>query len=281
MRLYFILILLAVSLSFVTGYIALFLQGSYTATPEDIEEISQLKLVFQKEVDPQIIVNFNSLYFSKEQMKLTDPVYAVPYQTNQFAPEVYATEQNCLKGLKSIFDRNRYEKFWIWEEFRCGHREALPRGFFVEPPYIHPSGSSYAYLAFLLGKDDFDRKNWVNNHLSLFHILELRKLRKEIGELKGEFRVLATLSEDSLRDISKGKGTILTQDYLFARLKYPSFFSILEYRVYSRDDLERFLAHSPYILSNYRQGKPCFYKDGSLCWSYNVNHIFKLANKSE
>lgn len=55
----------------------------------------------------------------------------------------------------------------------------------------------------------------------------------------------------------------------------------MEYRIYERDDLENFLKdNSPYILNNYKRGRSCFYRDGGLCWDYNIKHIFELANES-
>ncbi len=274
-----VLIFTAVVMAFTTGYIALFIQGSYRATPSDILEINKIKQDFQKKVDPVFIINFNSLYFSEDQFKLLDP--SVTFEgSSQFKSRSYSSSQDCDLSFTGLLNRNNFEKVWIWEEFRCGRRARLPRAFFVEAPFLHPSGHSFAYLAFRLGKNNYDNRSWVMTHLPFFHVGELSKVRRTFGPLKGVFEILQSLDNPSLTDIVRGKGTILTNDYLFARLNYPKVFNILEYRIYTRKDLEFFLKDSPFILHNYQQGRSCFYQDGSLCWDYNVKHIFQLANTS-
>jgi len=278
MKSYLLLILTAVSLAFATGYVALFIQGSYTATPKEIVEINRIKVKFQKEIDPKAIINFNSIYYSREQLHLLDPLYSLPVEGTPVLP--YFTSRNCFKKFKNLSNRLNFEKVWVWEEYRCGRRAYLPRSFFRKGPFMHPSGRSYTYLAFLLNKDNNRSRKWALDHLPFFHVTELKSVRRSIGELGGIFNLLSTLNHASLSALSKGQGTVLTKDFLLARIKYPSFFSILEYRFYERDELDHFLKDSVYNLHNYKQGRSCFYKDGQLCWDYNTRHIFTLANKS-
>ncbi|MBC97162.1 MAG: hypothetical protein CME63_05395 [Halobacteriovoraceae bacterium] len=281
MRLYIILIFTAVAMAFSTGYIALFLQGTYQATPSDILKIDQVKQDFQREVEPRYIINFNSLYFSENQFQLLDPRFTFN-QRNVFKEDNrFGTSKNCDVPFSDLLNQNNFNKVWIWEEFRCGRRANLPREFFIQDPFIHPSGQSFAYLAFRLGKNDYDSRAWVMAHLPFFHVSELKKLKREYGQLRGIFEILEGVGEQALNDLIRGKGTILTSEYLFARLTYPKIFNILEYRIYARNDLESFLKdNSPYILHNYKRGRSCFYRDGGICWDYNIKHIFKLANDS-
>ncbi len=279
MRLYMVLIFTAVVMAFTTGYIALFIQGSYRATPSDILEINKIKQEFQVEGDPIYIINFNSLYFSDDQFKLLDPSVVLE-GSSQFKSNRFSSTKDCNFSFKGLLNRNNFEKVWIWEEFRCGRRSKLPRSFFVEAPFLHPSGHSFAYLAFKLGKNNYDSRSWVMAHLPFFHVRELSQIRQAYGPLKGVFEILQSVGSGSLGDLVRGKGTILTKEYLFARLSYPKIFNILEYRIYTREELDGFLKDSPFILHNYQPGRGCFYKDGSLCWDYNVKHIFKLANTS-
>ena len=277
MKLYLILIFTAISMAFATGYVSLLLKGTYTSTPDDIVNITKIKLDFQKSVAPKSIINFNSLYYSPEQFQLIDPIYTLPEPGSDKSVQYYSTD-DCFKGLKSLINRRNFEKVWVWEEYRCGKLDSLPTEFFKEAPYVHPSGKSYAYLAFLLNKNYNKTRGWALEHLQFFHVTELPGVDQSIGDLGGKFSHLAELDSDSLRKISTGQGTILTEDFLLARIKYPSFFSILEYRLYSRDDLESFLKDSPYFLHNYRFGRSCFYRDGQLCWEYRVGHILTIAN---
>ncbi len=281
MRLYIILIFTAVAMAFTTGYIALFLQGTYQATPSDILRIDQVKQDFQREVEPRLIINFNSLYFSDHQFQLLDPRYTFN-QRNVFKEDNrFGTSKRCDVPFSDLLNQDNFNKVWIWEEFRCGRRAALPREFFIQDPFIHPSGQSFAFLAYRLGKNEYNSRPWVMAHLPFFHVSELKNLKREFGQLRGVFEILESIGEQALNDLIRGKGTILTSEYLFARLTYAKVFNILEYRIYDRNDLEGFLKDSsPFILNNYKRGRNCFYRDGGLCWDYNIKHIFKLANDS-
>ncbi len=277
MKLYISLVILALMMAFGTGYFALSIKGSYSATEAEIKEINEIKLVFQKTIDPLMIINFNSLYHNQSLFQLLDPVYVMGDENHRNLN--YSRNDKCFKKLSSLLNRKNFEKVWIWEEFRCGKRSHLPASFFLSPPYVHPSGSSYAYLAFKSRNVEYSRRDWAISFLPYFHVLELKEVRNAIGSLGGIYNFLQTLSIHSLKGIVRGGGTILTNDFLMAKLHYPSVFSIVEYRVYSRDSLDYFLRNSPYLLQNYKIGKSCFFKDGPLCWDYNVRHLFRIANK--
>lgn len=266
-------------MAFITGYFALMLKGSFVSTPEDAALIAQIKNDFQAEVSPVAIVNFSSLYHTKEQLQLLDPVHLMPSPGSDRAIR-YSSEDGCFRNLSNLVNREGFEKVWVWEEFRCGRRDSLPEDFFQNPPYIHPSGKSYALLAFETERRGFRERSWVVKTLPYFHVLEYDILKKEYGNLGGVFDYLVNLNRVSLRDIMSGEGTILTEDYLLSRLNYPAVFSITEYRFYAREDLEVFLEDTPYHIVNYRPGRTCFYRDGPICWNYNVDHVFRLANNS-
>lgn len=277
MKLYVTLIFTAVGMAFSLGYFSLFLQGSSVATQEDIMEITGIKSDFQRRVAPQSIVNFNSLYFSPEQFKLLNPVNTMPEHGSDKSI-LYSTSAKCFKGFTKLISTENFEKVWLWEEYRCGGKNFLPSSFFSDPPYIHPSGKSFAYLAYNLKKGGYGKKDWVKGHLAYFHVEELKQLEAEVGELGGIFSILGGLDSEVLSNLSKGQGTILTKNFLFARLRYPKIFNILEYRIYLKDDLENFLETSPFSIEAFNANRSCFYKDGELCWNYNVRHLIGMAN---
>jgi len=275
------LIFTAVAMAFSTGYIALFLQGTHQAAPSDILEIDQVKQNFQREIEPRYIVNFNSLYFSENQFHLLDPSFTFNQRNVLEKNNRFGTDKNCDMPFSDFLNSENFNKVWIWEEYRCGRRSIVPRDFFTSAPFIHPTGQSFAYLAYHLGKGDYKKRSWVMAHLPFFHVSELKKLKRQFGELRGIFEILQGAGDQALNDLIRGKGTILTREYLFARLRYPKVFNILEYRIYDRNDFDDFLRdNSPYVLKNYKRGRSCFYRDGGLCWDYNIKHIFKLANDS-
>lgn len=279
MRLYIVLILTALAMAFGTGYFALFLQGSYTPTLADIVQINELKVDFQKMVAPRAIINFNSIYYSPQQIRLIDPFYSTPSEEVNKQID-YFSSHDCFSDFDILVNQPGFEKVWVWEQYRCGKKDHLSPSFFRQPPFIHPSGHSYAYLSFKLNKENNRSRAWVRNNLRYFHITELSELQSEVGNLGGIYDLLVKLDYNSLLELAKGEGTILTKTFLLARITYPGILPILEYRFYDREDLDGFLKDSPFILQNFKQGRPCFYRDGELCWDYDVKHIFKLANVS-
>jgi signal transduction histidine kinase len=276
---YVILILIAIATAFGTGYYALMLKGSYVSTDQDIEHIDELKRNFQTEVTPVAIVNFSSLFNTNDHMHLLDPSSLMPSPGSD-RQVLYSSQEGCFRNITNLMSRTDFEKVWIWEEFRCGRRANLPKNFFRLPPFIHPSGRSYAQLAYSTDRPIFKDRSWVISHLPFFHVLEYRNLKDDFADLGGVFDYLVGLDRLALRDVVAGQNTILTDRFVLARLNYPAVFSVLEYRFYAREDFELFLDDSPYHLQNYKPGKICFYRDGPICWDYNVHHVFRLANKT-
>jgi signal transduction histidine kinase len=276
---YVLLILIAIATAFGTGYYALMLKGSYVSTDQDVQLIDELKRNFQSEVTPVAIVNFSSLFNTTDHMHLIDPSSLMPSPGSD-REVMYSSQEGCFRNMTNLMSRTDFEKVWIWEEFRCGRRARLPNNFFRLPPFIHPSGRSYAQLAYDTERPMFKNRVWVINKLPFFHVLEYRGLKKDFTDLGGVFDYLVGLDRLALRDIVAGQNTVLTDRFFLARLNYPAVFSVLEYRFFAREDFELFLEDSPYHLQNYKPGKICFYRDGPLCWDYNVQHVFRLANKT-
>src|SRR5690606_14874691 len=134
MRLYLILIFTVVTMAFAMGYVSLLLQRPFTASQKDVLEINELKNEFQYKVKPLSIVNFNSLYYSRNQFQLLNPLFSIP-EAGTDTNILYTSSDDCFKNLRGVVNAANYEKVFIWEEFRCNKRPQLPRGFFVEPPY--------------------------------------------------------------------------------------------------------------------------------------------------
>ncbi|MGB0452181.1 MAG: ATP-binding protein [Bacteriovoracaceae bacterium] len=279
MRLYLVLIFTSIITAFVTGYMSLSLKNTHTPSKNEVLEINQIKWQFQQQVAPRAIVNFRSLYHNSERAKLLDPVYTIPNKAIKPGLD-YVSDKKCFEDMDNILTSANYEKVWVWEEFRCGLRLKLSNSFFYSAPYLHPSGQSYAALAYKSAHGVYSTRDWVLGHLNLFHVGELAWARSQIGPLEGVFVYLQHLDRSTLEDIVAGKGTILTKDFLLARIKYPGFTELLEYRFYLRDDLEHFLKDSNYILHNYRPGKHCFYRDGEICWDLSMRHVFSLLNST-
>ncbi len=174
---------------------------------------------------------------------------------------------------------DNYEKVWIWEEYRCGRRKSLPEHFFELRPFMHPSGQSFAYLYFLINENQVD-KNWVQNNLMYFHLEEWVYLKRQFNSLQGIFEIFAKFDTKVLKSITEKKGTILTKDFMLAKITYPTVFSIVEYRVYDRYTLDNFLNNSSFVLKNFSSAGKCLYREGELCWDYNLKFIYGHVNRT-
>jgi len=279
LKIYYVLVALALVMAFITGQSVFYLQGRFNATEEDIQAISSLKLDFQARVPPQAIINISAHYPNRHFFKLLSPVYTVPLP--QFETRAtFLGNKDCFKNIKNLYGTFSFEKIFLWEQFRCGKIKKLPDSFFEKPPYMHPSGMSFAYMSYLRGGDYFHSLYWLLGNLRLFHVTELREIQELSGQLSGAYEVLSRLSEDNLRSISKGQGTILNRDYLLARIIYPDGPGLLEFRVYGRRDLNAFLKNSNYTLAVFQEGQSCLYQDGQLCWNQNSKKIFEFLNLS-
>lgn len=268
-------------LAFFSGRYILKFQGPMSASSSDIVEISKIKLNFQKKVIPYAIVNFSSLYYSSERMELLSPKFSL----DNYNGHSQVTNEDCDKSLKNspkFFKLDLASKKSTWEYIRCQKYFKVPFWFLKRPPYVDSDGNSYAYQLYLLYKNRGKRglESWVKENLSYFHIKELSKLQLDLGPLGGLYGVLAGLDELSLSALMNKQGTILTSNFLLARIKYPSNLPILEYRFYLRSELEQFLENTPYAISSNTSNKRCLYMDGPICWRYNVKHLFNIVSFS-
>lgn len=277
MRPYLLLIFTAVILAFFSGRYVLKFQLPGVASSDDVIEISKIKHNFQSQVTPYAIVNFSSLYYNDAQLDLLNPAIAVDVDDSYLT----LSPRSC-KSLVPISSITEFSKDLIWDHFKCRNLKTLPYWFFNKAPYMHSTGHSFAYLYYKVKKMQKDDIEWkeLRSLLSYFHLKELSSLQDEVGPLGGIYGILAELDEESVYNLINRDGTILTKDYLLARINYPRALNILEYRFYLREDLNSFLESSPYQIANAATNKNCRYIDGPICWRYNVKHLFQVVNIS-
>ena len=171
---------------------------------------------------------------------------------------------------------------YIWEEFRCGKRAFLPRDFFLTPPFLHPIGKSYVYLALQSKNRSFENKTWVQSHLSFFHVKELPELKEKYGPFPPTFEFLSNLNTENLQDIIERDDFIFTDQFILKRSGVPFFSNIvgMEYRMFTFKQLNTFLAKSAYQITNNLKSATCLYREGRICWRYSEQHIFSVTNKA-
>jgi signal transduction histidine kinase len=278
MKAYAPLLLLAILLSFGSGYYALFIQEEPLANDDDISRIKFLKKKFLRTHTESISINLNNIYSRPAQRALFQPVNIFD-NSYDITNSLYSTSEDCFKNISSPVNFSSFEKAYIWEEFRCGKRKKLNRNFVLKPPYLHPSGVSYAFLVYLVSNRARPGNAALERILPMFHIAELSAVQRGLGKLPGDFTYIADLDDDSMSHLIRGRGFILSRNYLF--VKNSSFFNLFEnvYKIYARSKFESFIRRSNYQVRVNRNEKSCFHRDAGVCWGYNLKKILSLTSK--
>ncbi len=278
MRNILLLIFITITMAFVTGYYALFIQGNLVVTNEDIAQIKNAKKEFRINHSPELIINFNSLYSSREHLELIKPIAHLGARGVLSSNVLYSSNENCFKDIYNITDSSNYEKVILWEEYRCGRRKRLPKVFFSSPPFVHPSGQSYAYLAYVNNQAPYNTRKWIEKNFQYFHLSEFKRIQMT-KSLPSFFKVLGQLDEDVLTGVIKGVNNLITNDYYLEKNRDIFVFFDLEYKIYKTSDFLSYIEKTPYVVKKYKKDKRCFFKDGNLCWNFNVVHLIGLTSK--
>lgn len=158
--------------------------------------------ILQQEIQKFIKTNTAIDHFRIDNIsEFIDPQNALPFYFKFDYQEILE-----LQKLSTTCKINHYKrsekliKTWLWEEARCGHR-TLNLDFFQSPPYFHPTGNSFAFLA---------KKNpqWIKEHLNLFHVAELKELN--IPDLPAPYKYLTALEINSMTALSMADPIVMT-----------------------------------------------------------------------
>ncbi len=154
-------------------------------------------------------------------------------------------------------------KSWRWEDYKCSHQE-IKEDFFLSPPYFHPSGHSFAYLA---NKD----VSWIKTHFNLFHIYELRDLQNTVlqnVELPAPYGFLTSLDMNSLTGLTSGDSIVIGGPYVFLGLQDDA-----GYEIYQKSNWDAYWAATPFVPLAQTNSENCFSKENSICWRYDVKKV--------
>jgi signal transduction histidine kinase len=97
-----------------------------------------------------------------------------------------------------------------WRSATCTSARPRMEALAARPPFMHPSGSSYAELLFRETPRPDDA--WLAAHARAFHVLELSEL--PAGALTEEERALAALPPAAFLRILEGDATVLTKAWI-------------------------------------------------------------------
>lgn len=164
-------------------------------------------------------------------------------------------------------------KLLRWQIVDCYLAYGLPDSFFAQPPLLHPSGNSFAYLAYLTEEKQFRSKEWLEKNILFFRARELSKLDLDSFYVPNEIRLLATLNQKSLNRFLKQERFISAHDQLLRRSRWPgtSF-----YIGKPKQKLANFLKGKEYYVDLSQDPKNCFYDLGELCWKRDLTSAFRV-----
>lgn len=257
------------------------------------EDIGHFLDSFQKAHRPTIEINFSTLYGGSGQFQVLHPVLALQnLRLEGMAPscgdgksdgristanaQIWQSrdlnfDRWPMKSSSDSFVKQYPNKLAILERF-LSREETLPEDFLTTPPFVDPSGSSYAYLLSQKGGEPFNQRQWVEPHLSFFKISELKDVLQEYQIPSPEYFIISHLSDREMEEVIRGTPLVLTRDYLLIKNQSRFGFSPLSYWVYPRPSLYSQLKNGKYDLIPYATGALCLERIGNVCWTYNSTH---------
>lgn len=198
--------------------------------------------------------------------ELFDPKLVLPtwhlHPRNQAATVFAALRQCPPPPLAIAIDDPSLAKAYDWHTRTCSPGAAIPERFLDEPPFMHPSGASYAALALarpnVLG-------SFAKAHAHDFHVLELAAIEET---LDAKEQVLGSLGARVWDAIAHGDQLILTPSFLvFADHPDHAPPAPLRLRLYDRKDWETTARRNLQGLVPRREGETCARPASSaLCW---------------
>jgi signal transduction histidine kinase len=273
------LIFFAILAAFVAGYLAL----QFRTAPDvpSLAEIATARQELVKKLSPRLQFRLTDVYPDSGHAELLDPSAHLPRSARYDYAEIsalYRYANACdAKLLPSRRPSASLSKAWSWHRYLCRAIPELPSDFFESPPLIHPSGSSFAYLAAHSGLETFASPEWIHAHRGLLHVAELASLPPQ--ELDPARRELSKLDRAGQSAVALGAALAMTDDSVLIRSSSTPRFIDADpvYEVYDLALVTRFLGARPVSLMRADPLKGCFYKEGNACWSLNAERIYRTA----
>jgi hypothetical protein len=263
MRIYFVLIITAITLSFSTAYFALNLEKNNIASSKDILEIENFEDEFVSLNKAETVLDLSAMYPSRDFFQLINPISN--YSKNDTISNEAFFSRPCSRPSDKM-SREYFSKNDIWEDFRCARIQNLPEKFFESPPLIKDSGISFAYFAYLSNREPFNTVEWIKSNINFFHVSELNLV--PAASLEGNFKVLSMLNKGVFEEITSGGRYILSSDFYLAKdIRERD----IKYKVYSRMMFDRFFKERSYFIKIFKE---CFEIVQALinCYLYNFYH---------
>jgi signal transduction histidine kinase len=199
---------------------------------------------------------------------LLDPRLALPAWhkfPREDAVRVHVATKTCPPApLAGVVDPS-LAKAYAWHDKTCDPHAVATDDAIDRPPFLHPSGRSYAALALARGVgDEAASRAWAHAHARSFHVLELATL--DPSALDPADRSLAALPARTWEALARGDRLILTPDQLV--IAAHGAVGLTALRLYPRRAWETF-AHRRSVALVFRGPSAACARPASseLCWS--------------
>lgn len=215
---------------------------------------------FEKQTSPSATLDLQALFGREGARALLDPAEALPQWTRYPYADAAALERytKTCRVADTPHLSGALAKALAWQSFACGHAPEPDDHFFKDPPYMHPSGASFASLA-MPSKGGA----WGREHAALFHVTELSLL----GLREPSLNLLGELSRTGLREIARGDDIVLSDNWLLLREESDGTRNEVV-RAYPRWRWEAEARGSDLRLGAYSEGTPCALRASpDLCWN--------------
>jgi two-component sensor histidine kinase len=264
MKLDLFLFIFALALAFFSGNITYFIKSESTADFTDLNKIKNIHLEIQEELNPLIRLDLNIDYPTKEQLKLLTT--EVDLNTSQ---KSFIDSSDCLKSNLNQRSSNFINKDTLWMTYYCNQINSLPKDFFKTPPYVSPSGHSYAFLNLKLIQSKKAQIKWLNSYAHLMNINELKKLNW--SKNTNQF-FLINQPYYIIKSIVAGDNIFISNQFYFIKT------GNLKYFILKVDKAQRFFKRTQYNFS--LDNKGCLFKVGNICWKKKKPTIHNFLSQS-
>lgn len=255
----------------ILGLAGLFVHSLVLSHQGPLTEVEGIRSGFLKRYSPVGNLSLEELTQSKFGRELIEPETALPrtylHPFREISP-LYRYAVTC-RNPPRLPVTSPLNKALHWHQFLCGGMNALPSLFFSQPPYLHPSGSSFAKLAYELGGPNFKTKDWLNQHRKYLHLSELTAYEKELGGLSFSEQLLAHLPADSLTSLLANQSPVLAKNYIFFRDRPRSEGDLAHrFQAFPIATWNKYLSNIPFDFVAAKAGPLCAVTEGNGCWQY-------------
>lgn len=243
----------------------LFIAASYYLLPpargEIKDQIDDLRQHLKRAAEPVATVHLADLAPYRTDASLVDPARHLPHVTEDPPAEIraaYRLAKTCTgdPALPS-------SKLLTWTRYACGLIPELPENFLKAPPYVHPSGASYAKLL-----QDKTKAPVPKEYL---HVLELKEL--DAAQLTESEKIWTALDPDQLQAAYFHSDFALGDTYVLVPVKGDSDDSRMAFAVYRTATLLT-LVHDRYLVAVREMAVRARGKlQGNIIWSTDDDRL--------